>query len=217
MALPPGDEPPRGGSRVVVAMLDQKRERGIVYGFRGNATSFELFTPEDAARELGRKIEMLSCKAVYFVKSLDGNRKYQENKLTLPTIHRQGRKIEVIFGDGERIVGTTEGFNPTRQGFTLYPPDPASNNIEIFVVTANIEEARLGATGSSPEQTYKPPTQRGMFLPGKRVEAVLRVLKGEPLELVAKEISVPPQTLAHWKNLYQAAGPGALGAVGSGP
>jgi hypothetical protein len=41
----------------------------------------------------------------------------------------------VVFQDGETLVGTTQGYDPTRPGFFVIPADPASNNDRCFVVT----------------------------------------------------------------------------------
>jgi hypothetical protein len=51
-----------------------------------------------------------------------------------------GRKMRVLFRDGETIIGYTQGFSPARQGFILFPGDPGSNNDRIFIVTAATEE-----------------------------------------------------------------------------
>ena len=55
----------------------------------------------------------------------------------------QGRKIEVIFRDGETILGKTEGYNPPKLGFFMVPGDPASNNIRVFVINKNAKEVRF--------------------------------------------------------------------------
>src|SRR5688500_7971235 len=107
------------GVKVVVAMLDRKRERGFVYGFKPFGDGFTLHPPGDAAKAMGKFIDFRTCKAIYFVRSLEGNKAFKENKLTLPPTYRQGRKVSVDYPDGERTVGTTEGFNPSRVGFFM--------------------------------------------------------------------------------------------------
>lgn len=200
------------GTKVVVAYLDKKRERGIVDGFRPTGDGFTLFPPHDEARLHGRFVEFQIVKAVYFVKSLEGNRHFKENKLKLPPVYRQGRKVNVSFPDGETTVGTTEGFNPSRPGFFFYPADPKSNNLEVFIVTANADEIRiLAAEPGGVDKVIRPTLERGMFLPEKRLQAVQRVLRGESVAEVAKELSVPPDTLAGWKARFLSGGPVALG------
>jgi len=202
------------GQKVVVAYLDKKRDRGYVRDFKPFGEGFTLVPAEDGGRGPGRFIEFRICKAVYFVKSLEGNKEFKENKLQLPPVTRQGRKLEVAFHDGERIVGITEGFLPGRPGFTFFPPDPGSNNIEIFVVTSNVEMVRLiGGGKDGTDVMYRPDVDKGVFVPEKRLEAVQRVLKGEPLLKVAKEMYIPPDTLAGWKARFLSGGPAALGVT----
>jgi len=213
--MPAGGEE---GAKVVVAFLDRKRERGIVFGFRPFGDGFTLCPPGANAKTPGRFVDFKICKAIYFVRTLEGNKNFKENKLTLPPTYRQGRKISIDYPDGERTVGTTDGFNASRIGFFMFPADPKSNNTEVFVVTANTDEIRLlGAESDGTDRIHRPRAEKGVFLPEKRLAAVQRVLRGEPLEKVAKELSIPPMTLIEWKGKYQAGGPGALGIVAPAP
>lgn len=45
-----------------------------------------------------------------------------------------GRKIRVVFEDGEVLLGTTQGYDASRPGFFIIPADAASNNERCFVV-----------------------------------------------------------------------------------
>ena len=49
---------------------------------------------------------------------------YEERKDFDPSRPLSGRKIKVLFKDGETIVGTTQGYQPGRPGFFLVPADP---------------------------------------------------------------------------------------------
>jgi hypothetical protein len=200
------------GAKVVVAFLDRRRERGMVYGFRPFGDGFTLYPPDDKTKTGGKPIEFRICKAVYFVRSHEGNRNFKENKLQLPPVLPQGRKICIDYPDGERTVGITEGFNPSRVGFFMFPADPKSNNTEVFVVTQNCQEiALLGAAEDGGDKIIRPRAEKGVFLPEKRVEAVQRVLRGEPVDKVAKELTISPVTLLEWKGKFLAGGAPALG------
>ena len=61
--------------------------------------------------------------------------------LFLPTSDRPvpGRKLRVVFRDGEQLLGTTQGYAPGRPGFFLVPADPESNIVRCYVVTAATE------------------------------------------------------------------------------
>ena len=204
--------------KVVVAFLDKRRDRGLVYDFKPTSEGFTLHPEDDRTRTRGTFIEFRGCKAVYFVKSLTGNKEFKENKSSLPAIRPQGKKITVCFRDGEKIVGITEGFLEGRPGFFFYPGDPKSNNIQIFAVTSNVEEIRVQqADAAKGDKIFRPEIDQGVFLPEKRLEAVQRLLRGEPIEKLAKELYVNPATLAGWKARFLSGGPGALGVTGPVP
>jgi hypothetical protein len=79
-------------------------------------------------------ISRAELKAVFFVRNLDGDptrRDSQQFNQPAP-----GRKIRVEFPDGEVIVGTTQGYQPNRPGFFVFPADASSNNERCFVITA---------------------------------------------------------------------------------
>jgi hypothetical protein len=46
--------------------------------------------------------------------------------------------VEVEFKDEEVLFGTTTGFDLKRPGFFLFPVDPQSNNLKVFVVSAAV-------------------------------------------------------------------------------
>ena len=80
---------------------------------------------------------MKDLKAVFFVRDFNGNRGYQESQTVEG--QRHGRRLEVIFRDGEKLVGTSEAYNPQKLGFFLFPADGKSNNSRIFIVNRNCE------------------------------------------------------------------------------
>lgn len=214
--MPSGTDP--NGMRVVVAFLDRSRDRGLTYEFKPYGDGFLLHPPEDKARLKGKFIAFKAIKAVYFVKTLEGNKNHKEKKTQIGSVHRQGRKVSIHFPDGEIYMGITEGFNPSRAGFFFYPGDPASNNLEVFVVTSNADEIRiLGGDIGGGDKVFKPNADRGVFLPEKRMEAVKRVLRGETVEAVAKDYTVPPSTIAEWKAKFLSGGAAALGIVPPAP
>jgi len=127
--------------KVVVAFLNGARVKGCVYDFSALTETFHLLPQEDPLQGEGIKVEMKDLKAVFFVKDFSGNSGYHESLLV--DTHMHGRKIEVTFIDGEKVVGRTEGYNPRRLGFFVIPADPKSNNTRIFVVTKNTRQVRL--------------------------------------------------------------------------
>ncbi len=86
---------------------------------------------------------MKEIKAVFFVKTFEGNKEYNERKEFITGDRVQGRRVEVIFADGEVLRGTTVGYDPQRLGFFLIPVDPDSNNIRIFVISNAVKTFRF--------------------------------------------------------------------------
>jgi len=128
-------------AKVVVAFLNGARMKGFAYDFSAMKDSFNLLPQEGPLEGEGTKVEMKDLKAVFFVKDFDGVPEYRESFWPEPPMH--GRKIEVTFTDGEKILGRTEGFSPQKLGFFVFPADLKSNNIRIFVVTGNTRQVRL--------------------------------------------------------------------------
>jgi hypothetical protein len=128
-------------SKAVVGFLNGNRIRGYVYDFSALKESFNLLPPEDPLHSQGTNVEMKDLKAVFFVWEFTSNPECHESPPADVPMH--GRTIEVTFTDGEKIIGRTDGYNPQKFGFFLYPADPRSNNIRIFVVTKNTRQVRL--------------------------------------------------------------------------
>jgi hypothetical protein len=128
-------------NKVVVGFLNGSRVKGYAYDFSPLKDSFNLLPQENPLQGQGIKVAMKDLKALFFVRDFIGKPEYRESQLSDVPLH--GRKIEVTFPDGEKIVGKTEGYNPQRLGFFVFPADPKSNNIRIFVVTKNARQVRF--------------------------------------------------------------------------
>jgi len=51
----------------------------------------------------------------------------------------QGKKLMITFNDDEVLMGTTQGYHPDDTGFFLYPADPESNNIRVFIINTAVK------------------------------------------------------------------------------
>jgi hypothetical protein len=49
----------------------------------------------------------------------------------------------VVFKDEELLVGTTQGYQPGRPGFFVYPADTQSNNERCYVVSTAAKEVSI--------------------------------------------------------------------------
>lgn len=138
MATPP--KTPDQSAKVVVAYVDGQRLKGYAYNFSALKDSFDLHPQENPLQQRGTRVEMKDVKAVFFVKDFVGDPEYRESPLVEGRGH--GRKIEVTFGDGEKVVGVTQGYNPEKLGFFMNPLDPKSNNVRVFIVNRNTRRVR---------------------------------------------------------------------------
>jgi hypothetical protein len=119
-------------SQVVVRYRDGKLVKGTTSNFAPARDGFHVRTPagETVAVSQGE------LKAIFFVRDLAGDPTRKESSQFSATRPVPGRKIRVVFGDGEEIVGTTQGYQPNRPGFFVFPADASSNNERCFVITA---------------------------------------------------------------------------------
>lgn len=128
-------------NRVVVAFLDGRRLKGYLYNFSAIKESFRLFPNALEDQKSGSDVLMKDLKAVFFVKDFGGNRDYKELPNADPV--KRGRKVLVIFPDGEELSGATEAYNPQKLGFFMFPLDPNSNNLRIFVINKNVRQIKM--------------------------------------------------------------------------
>lgn len=127
-------------NKAVVAFLDGRRLKGYVYNFSAHKDRFRLFLEKDTLQREGTDVQMKELKAIFFAKDFIGNSEYTESQVL--TSQNGCRKAEVTFRDGEKIVGTTDAYNPQKIGFFLVPADPRSNNLRVFVITKNATQIR---------------------------------------------------------------------------
>ena len=128
-------------NKVVAHYRDGRILKGVTVDFLPTKPTFHLTHPGASPAPKPVKVRVDELKAVFFVKDLAGRAK--------PTPRRQeftpgkvvlGRKVQVVFSDGEVLVGTTQGYDAERQGFLVFPADPATNNESVFVVKQATQE-----------------------------------------------------------------------------
>ncbi len=132
--------------RVVAHYTDGKLIKGYIQGFNENAPFFYVLH-DTAPGSKSTLVKMSEIKALFFVKTMEGNRDYHERKEFNEGDRTQGRKAYVVFKDGEKLQGTVAGYDRNRPGFYLIPADPDSNNIRIFVVMSSVKEFQFLPAG----------------------------------------------------------------------
>jgi len=126
-------------NKIVIRYQDGRLLKGCTDDFFPNKEIFHV-TPQTTPPSKPLEIRVSELKAVFFVKDLTGDSKRQDLNEFSGSNPSIGRKIKVIFKDGEILMGTTQGYQPNRPGFFLVPVDPKSNNDRCFVVSASTKE-----------------------------------------------------------------------------
>ena len=129
--------------RVVVRYANGQTLKGTTGDFRPASPRFHLI-PADGSAVVEVGVDQL--KAVFFVRDFAGwpERTKGRGFLAAAPETSQGKKVAVLFRDGELVCGYTLTFSPDRAGFFMFPADPASNNLRIYAVTAAAAEVKAG-------------------------------------------------------------------------
>jgi hypothetical protein len=118
-------------NQVVARFKDGRVLKGVSHSVDPSRPSFHVQPPGENPTE----VRFGDLKALFFVRSLDGNPAHDENLEPDPSDPR-GRGASVVrleFEDGEIIVGLTIRYPPDRPYFYLVPVDPKSNNRRMLV------------------------------------------------------------------------------------
>jgi hypothetical protein len=122
-------------NKIVVRYQDGRLAKGFTSDFMPNKDVFHVVPMNAPPGSKPDTINMQDLKAIFFVKDFTGNSGYNDKKYFDPAKPVSGRKIKVVFKDGETLVGTTQGYQPGRQGFFVFPADLQSNIERSYVVS----------------------------------------------------------------------------------
>lgn len=129
--------------KVIARYVSGKVLKSYTHDFFPNKHIFHISPSIDKALKEGTTIQMMDLKALFFVRDFAGDSSYNERKSFVEDKQLHGRKIEVTFKDGEVLVGRTVGYTPNRPGFFIFPADPKSNNLRVFVISAALRKVRF--------------------------------------------------------------------------
>lgn len=91
------------------------------------------------------EIDVCKAKAIFFVKSFEGNKEKNPVRFYAngPAVH--GIWVEVRFHDGEVVEGIIHNsiHHLVEDGFLMSPSDPESNNEVIYVLKSSIQNYRV--------------------------------------------------------------------------
>ena len=109
---------------------------------------------EEASNGRFRTVKIEELKAVFFVRSFEGNQDYKEKK-TYGIKRPKGNRVFIRFIDGESLIGFVEGDLPWEKGFFLSKPtaglkgfflrpvDDVTNNMKVFVIASSINDVTV--------------------------------------------------------------------------
>ena len=130
-------------NKVVAHYLNGKLVKGTTRDFFPTRPAFHI-DPMNG----GAAVEVLlnTLKAVFFVKDYVGlpRRSDLPGFIAGPGETARGKKVAVRFKDGELLCGYTLTYSPEREGFFVFPSDPGSNNLRIYVLTAATTKIQAG-------------------------------------------------------------------------
>jgi hypothetical protein len=129
--------------KVIMRYANGKLIKGYTNDFFPNKPLFHVQSIESQPTDKGVEVYVKELKAVCFVKDFVGNAAYDEIRHLAEGQQYSGRKVEVTFADGEVLVGSTMGYDPSRLGFFVTPVDPQSNNLRVFVISAAVKNFRF--------------------------------------------------------------------------
>ena len=140
------------GQKAVVRFLDGTVLKGYLVEFTEEASEITLRT--DGSADV-HTVSADRLKAIFFVKTFEGDRRYCEKK-SYGISKPRGRRTFVKFIDGEDMVGFLEGEVPWEKGFFLakkklhhlkgfylMPADRDSNNNRVFVFTGAVRDVTV--------------------------------------------------------------------------
>jgi hypothetical protein len=140
------------GEKAVLRFLDGTILKGYLEGFTEEATEI---TVHAIGAKTKTTVKADRLKAIFFVKTFEGDRQYSEKK-SYGIRKPKGRRTFVKFNDGEDMVGFIEGKVPWEKGFFLsvqktkklkgfylLPADEGSNNNRVFVFAGAVRDVTI--------------------------------------------------------------------------
>lgn len=128
-------------NHVVARYIDGRMVKGTSLDVAQDRPKFHVREDDGTMTQ----VLLTELKALFFVKSLDGNSEHvegQEIDAVDPRL-RGSRVLEVTFQDGEKIVGLCTRYPPKGASFFLVPVDSDSNNLRILVNSAALQGMAL--------------------------------------------------------------------------
>lgn len=138
--------------KVILRFLDGSILKGHIRDFPEKSDELTL---QELDSDVVRVIKNNVLKAIFIVRTFEGNRHYNEKK-SFGIRKPRGRRTFIKFTDGEDMVGFLEGDVPwdkgfflghqtinNLKGFFLLPADEGSNNIRVFIFAHAVKDVTV--------------------------------------------------------------------------
>jgi hypothetical protein len=131
--------------KIVAHYQDGRLLKGVTRNFVPNKDFFHFIPMDSPPGSKLLEIRTAGLKGLFFVKDFKGNPNYTEKKECDSPKSSVGRKIRVVFKDGELMIGTTDRYPhpPDCPGFFFVPADVNSNNESCFVYKSATQHVSL--------------------------------------------------------------------------
>jgi hypothetical protein len=130
-------------NKVVARLSDGRTIKGMTADFFPNKDIFHVRPVNAPSNAKPVEVSTKDLKALFFVKDFAGDPDREKRNDFDPANPPAGRRIRVVFKDGEVLVGTTTGYQPGRPGLFIVPADTGSNNERCYVVAASTKEIKF--------------------------------------------------------------------------
>ncbi len=129
-------------NKVALRFKDGRVVKGMTQDFMPGKPIFHIHA---TGRDQADEVRSEDLKAVFFVKDFAGRPEYSESR-EFPEKPQagKGRKIAVLFNDGELLTGYTLGYDPKRPGFFVMPTDEMCNNERVYVLRSAVQDVGFG-------------------------------------------------------------------------
>lgn len=130
---------------IVVHFKNGRLLKGYTHDFSLEKETFHLTSEEKRDRGIIYGIGLKELKAIFFVKTLKGDKNYTRKKNfdEVDTYRDQGLKVTVRFPDGETIRGLSIDYGKNKKGFFITPIDPEDNNESVYVLTHALRDVKV--------------------------------------------------------------------------
>jgi hypothetical protein len=172
--------------KIIARFADGRTKKGYSNDFSPSRPNFHLMGDRTGGSERSEEVQLADLKAVFFVHGFAGTPGDAERQVAGDS--SKGQKAQVTFTDGEMLRGSVTVYSPKECGFFLFPADPGSNHIRVFVVNAAVKEFRYLEAQETPKQAkgdyqclYAEPTGNLLMVSGKE-KKVLKLVLSKVLE-----------------------------------